>query len=244
MKESDIKHTYKDSSKVGVSGRKSSKVPISQQVEAQNALEMKEDRIKRMAASRQALAVEAKKIIVQYEEEDLWDKIEARNISAVVVEHVANSLERGIDAKRVRASLGIRVDSDKRWKKILAAIRSGIRINSTALLKKWIERNERIGDKLYDVIIERMACLGDKFDADESSAVSGMIKNLGELQLGIVKLGKDLGAFVDPSAGGGGVTIVVNSNIKMPSQKDVDAHQKTIEVNRELQTKPKITLPE
>lgn len=55
--------------------------------------------------------------------------------------------------------------------------------------------------------------------------LAALIDTFNKLSQGFVKLGKDLGAFVegDQGKGGQGVTIVVNTMVPLPKQKDIDA---------------------
>jgi hypothetical protein len=173
-------------------------------------------------------------LINKISEEGLWDSMKAKDVPEEVVKHVITELDLGKDPSQVRREMGIKSQTSKEWQKISAAIKMGYRVNSTTYFHRMFSRNENVQAKLYalvDKFLEQDIDALKELDDDDkpwlrtyAKEITPMIDALNRLQQGVVKVGKDLGVFTDPASenkGGGGVTIVVKSNIMLPTPEDV-----------------------
>jgi hypothetical protein len=200
---------------------------------------------------------QAHAIVKRYNNEALWDSIQARDIPPEVLEYVIEAIKNGFELSQVRRQLGIISTVDKAWKKILAGIRQGVRIDSTGMYLRWHWQNENLARKMQDLLeleLENMqkAARGELEKPDGTKvAYSGFTKELtmavdalNRLRQGTVKLGKELGVFEQPGqsggGGSGGVTIIVKSNVPMPSMEQIKEHQAAQQKkNKELLEKAK-----
>lgn len=178
-------------------------------------------------------------LVKRNDEEMLWDRLNARDVQPEIIEYVMQYMEKGFSFRQSMASLGIRHTTDPRWKKIMSAIKQGIRIDTTGMFVRWFTQNENIANKLQHQIEKVL----DHIITDENGNakpesiniammklnqnVSLAVDSLNRLRQGTVKLGKDLGIFLDPSAGGGGngPQIIVQNNIALPNRKTLKEHQ-------------------
>lgn len=191
-------------------------------------------------------------LIEENTERKLWDTLQSREIDSRIVEQVADMLASGDDPRHVRHELSIR--DDRAWRKILAAVRGGIRVNGTAMFARWLTQNETIAGKMQDLIERELDILsqpvaegdgGAKLYKGFSKELTMAVDAINRLRQGTVKLGKELGVFESSEAAksggqGGGVTIVVQSNIPFPTSEQIAANQKSLEDrNRELIEKSK-----
>lgn len=176
-------------------------------------------------------------LIKKMDETAIWDTIQSRDVPAELIDYVCDQLKKGKNFGQIRKKMGILRSNDKSWQKIMAALKRGTRIDGTAFLVQKSYELQAMSDKLKDQIMEAF----DKGtpvvtkNSDGSSQIeyvhgpskelSATIDAYNRLQQGYVKLGRDLGAFVDETGGkgGGGVTIVVQNQIPMPDQKVIDA---------------------
>lgn len=182
-------------------------------------------------------------IVKRYDDEAVWDSIQSRDLPAEMLDYVTERLRQGFSYDQIRRSIGIRRTTDKSWKKIMAALKQGFRIDGPAFLVQKAWEVQSMSDKLRDQIMKAFE------DGVEVATKEGVVNLKGpskelsmavdaynRLQQGFVKLGKDLGAFVEQEQkGNGGVTIVVQQNVPLPSMKDVKAHQDIeVEKNKRL----------
>ena len=177
-------------------------------------------------------------IVKRMDDGAVWDAIEAKDIPHELSEHVINQIEAGCEPAMVRRQLGIKRPNDKRWKKIVASIRQGIKVDVYSMYSRWVKQNEDLSNKMSKLLeetLEKAVGIGPEAIKDGDNQVfSGrvgkefaqMVDAMNKLRQGTVRTGKDLGLFDDSSGGGNaaGVTIVVKSNVPTPSQKDIDAH--------------------
>jgi hypothetical protein len=178
-------------------------------------------------------------MVKRHDDEALWDAIQARDIPTEISDYVVEQLKNGFDYHQIRRQIGIRSATDKSWKKIMAGIRQGFRVDGTAFLVHKATEMESISKKLKEQIIHAFEHGIEVLDKNgETKMIKGPSKELSmavdaynRLQQGFVKLGKDLGAFIDNDGGkggSGGVTIVVKTSVPMPSQTEIDAHQRSM----------------
>ncbi len=174
-------------------------------------------------------------IVNKMSEQGMWDSLKAKDVPEDIVHHVLSEIELGKDPRDIRKELGIKTQTSKEWQKISAAIKMGYRVSAPTFFHRLIGRNEKLSEKLYKILDEVLDTdveylknneteKGERFLKIFSKDVTPMIDAMNRLQQGTVKLGKDLGVFADPQAeqkGGGGVTIVVKSNIAMPSAEEL-----------------------
>lgn len=184
-------------------------------------------------------------IIQKCDEEQIWDNIKARDVDPEVLDYVRQQLIDGWDFTAIRRQLGIRRSTDKSWTKIMSALKQGYRVDGTAYLIHIGGKYKQLADKMYTQITEAIENGIEVMDKTgtirklkgPSQELAGYIDAYNRLNQGFIKNGKDLGAFVDNDGKGpaGGVTIIVQSNVPMPSQEQIEAHQKkTIEVKAEV----------
>lgn len=168
-------------------------------------------------------------------EEGLWDSLKAKDVPDDIIQHVLAELELGKSPQMVRREMGIGSQTSKEWQKISAAIKLGYRVNTPTFFHKIFTRTERIGDKIdgflndfLDQDRERLKELDkDGIPLLDSyvKCLTPMVDSYNRLLQGQVKIGRDLGVFTDPNTEGkgttGGVTIIVKSNIQLPSTQEM-----------------------
>lgn len=177
-----------------------------------------------------------KAIVRQFDEQAIWDNIKSKDIPPALLDFVREKIEEGFELAQIRRQLGIPRANDKAWTKILAALKSGFRIDGTGFLIKKAAEFTKVSNLLKDQIETAFKdgvpmLIKHQDGTSEIQNVHGPTKELSmaidawnRLQQGFVKLGKDMGAFVEgENRGGGGVTIVVQSNVQIPDQKVIDA---------------------
>lgn len=173
-------------------------------------------------------------------EEGAWDSMKARDVPQEIVQHVLSQIDIGKDPREIRKELGIHSQTSKEWQKIAAAIKIGYRVNAPTYFHRLIGRNEKIADKLYKVIdkvldtdvdylMDNETKEGERFLKIFAKDVTPMIDAMNRLQQGTVKIGKDLGVFADTggeSKGSGGVTMVIKTNVILPSPQELVKQKK------------------
>lgn len=191
------------------------------------------EHLNELMRTREAVA----EIVTRMDKENLWDVIQAKDVPPEIVAHVADQLEQGLRPDFIRRNMGIARSTDKSWKKIMAAMRGGLRIDGTAFLQQQAYRFEAISIKMHSQIMDAFKDGVAQLDADgnvvmlkgPSKELAQTIDAYSRLQQGFVKLGKDLGAFVEGAGeggkGGGGVTIVVKNHVPFPAETEIKAHQ-------------------
>jgi hypothetical protein len=193
--------------------------------------------------ARQALYDTREKVhalIRRYDQEAVWDNIQSKDVPAEILDFVSEQLSSGFDFAQVRRQIGIPRSNDKSWKKIMSALRGGFRIDGSALLIQKAYEHETISKKLKAAIDDAFSEGTPMMDSDGNVVkVKGLTKELaaaidtwGRHQQNLVKMGKDLGAFIDGPDGkqggsgpAGGVTIQIMSNVQLPSHSQVEVHQ-------------------
>lgn len=187
-----------------------------------------------------------------------WDKMRAEDVPAELVEYVRMEIALGKNPSDIRNDLGIRSALQPAWKKTMAALKLGRRIDGIALFEKWNSQNDKLADKLFrtldflqnaDIELIEIYLKTPKDAVDEndvnirakllagglrqfSKEFIGLMDNLSKGRERMVKIGKEMGIFMDAHAaafGGGqgqGVTIHVHSTVPTPDQETIDAHHK------------------
>lgn len=185
--------------------------------------ERREEIAKKREKTNEARAI-ATKFVEKLPDKQMWDSIKARNVPPEITNSVMEDLDSGLDAGYVRRKLGIKTSTDPRWKKILASVRQGTRIDSIGMFRRILTRNEIIASKIFENLVGKDG--EGKIILSKESAMN--IDAFNRLQASSVKIGKDLGVYADPNEarGGGGVTINVITHVPMPSEKEIEAHQK------------------
>lgn len=161
-------------------------------------------------------------LVKQLDEGGAWAELQSRDVPVVILDYVASRLSTD-DLLKIRKDLGILSGNDVRWKKIMQAMKSSTRTDSTAIFLKMMARNEEIASDLHEMTKDMLANARPL-----SKLVFSAAQTMASLQRDIVSMGRDLGVFQDQSqgqGGGGGVTIVVQSNIPHPSKETITIHQ-------------------
>lgn len=152
-----------------------------------------------------------------------WTGMLAKDVPSQLTNYVVEQARLGKSIDSIRESMGMTSGTDLRWKKIMAAVRQGRKIDATGVFVKWMERNERLGDQVEKMVNEMV---------NEQKPMSKMmlegLRMISSLQLDTIKMGKELGIFTDgleKGQAGQGVTIVVQTNVPMPSKEVIIEHQ-------------------
>lgn len=174
-------------------------------------------------------------IIKKHDDQALWDAIQAKDVPAEITEYVMERLEKHVDSKQIRKDLGIPRATDKAWRKIMASIRQGFRVDATTYGMQILNRNERLSAKIRELVDKAMNEGIESLDKNGNiKMLQGLQKEilmatdaLNRLDQGTVKVMKELGIIQDAGAekSAGGVTIVVNSNIPLATPEEVRAKQ-------------------
>lgn len=186
-------------------------------------------------AALQARREEVRALVRRYDQELVWDEIQARDVPAEMIDYVTEALERGDSYDMVRRQLGIPRRTDKAWKKIMAALKQGFRIDGQALLQQIAYEYRSMSQKIRDQIDDAFENGVEVLDKDgcrhrlmgPQPQLAGMIDTYNRLNQGFIKNAKDLGAYVEQEGKGkdSGVTIVIQSAVQLPTIKDVKAEQ-------------------
>lgn len=184
-------------------------------------------------------------LVRKFDEENVWDQIQAKDIPGEMIDYVTEQLEQGFHYDQIRRQLGIKRRTDKAWRKIMAALKQGFRIDGSAHLQQIAFEYRSISNKIQKQIHDAFRDGTPVMDKEgfvhhihgPTKELAGMIDTYNRLNQGFIANAKALGAYVDEAGKGGnsGVTIVVQSAVQLPSVKDVQAHQeKEREKNRIL----------
>lgn len=180
-----------------------------------------------------ALLPSARAWVEKLTAEGAWEKILSKDVPGEVTAFVLEASKEGRSIDQIRNALGIKTSTDARWRKIMTAIRSGKRVDAVAVFHKWMERNERVGDKLSLLLDEML-----ENEKPVNKFLLMALSTLSTLQRNTVSIGKDLGVFVDPqekSSGGQGTTIIVQTNVPSPDPKVIEIHnEKRIQQSKEM----------
>jgi hypothetical protein len=184
----------------------------------------------------------AQSLVKVNDQEQRWEGMLTKEVPQEIIQHVLEELAAGKTPYEVRMDLGISKPTAASWKKIMAAVRAGTRIDSVGYFRTWLRRNETLAQKLYEKLektIDEADGVGEEFETvyegkKKSIIATGkigkdfgmLVDALNRLQQGTVKMGRELGIFSDPNqaqgGGGGGVTIVVNTNVPTPTPEQVE----------------------
>lgn len=181
---------------------------------------------------------EVKAVIHHMDETQIWDSVQARDLDPKITDFVAEELKAGFSAPEIARRLGISVLS-RQWKKIQAYFRQGFRADAEAYLYQQTHKYYKSLDQARDVLEEAFEHGTPHVTADKEGNVTvthvkgatkelaGFIKAYGEAIALPVKLWKEYGAIGENAKQltPGGVTILVQNNIPMPSVEEIRAHQ-------------------
>lgn len=170
---------------------------------------------------------EAQKAVMALDLGAKWDDLQSKDIPPEILVYVSRALVvEGMAT--VRKNLGMESAADKRWKKIMTAIKNGIRVDGTGIFLTWLKRNETMAEKLNTRLEEQL-----EQKQPFSKMVCEAINTMANLQALTIKMGKDLGIFMDAkdqaAAQGSGqtpVTIQVFTHAALPSREEIEIHQK------------------
>lgn len=164
--------------------------------------------------------------VVELDAARKWDDLQSKDLPAELVTYVAERLSE-VPLDTIRKELGIASASDVRWRKIMMAIKGGIRIDATGIFLKWLRRNDQLGTKVGE-LVDRVL----DGQSVPNKTIIGALDTMANLQLTTIKMGKELGIFMDAtqqqanqSQGNGQVTIIVQSNVQTPSREAIEIHQ-------------------
>jgi len=171
---------------------------------------------------------EAVSAVMALDEKSLWDDLQSKDIPPAILVYVSRALVTDGMAS-VRKTLGMESASDKRWKKIMTAIKNGIRVDGTGIFLTWLARNEKMAQSLNERLQEML-----DFKQPFSKMTCEAINTMAKLQETTIKMGKDLGIFMDAKdqaatqgSGQAPVTIVVQTHAALPTREEIEIHQKT-----------------
>lgn len=196
----------------------------------------------------------ARSIVHEFTHTSAWDQMQAKDVPAEILNFVAQRQEEGIDLPEIRRELGIARSTDRSWRKINAAIMQGQRIDRPMLLQhiayKWAKMSKKVEKLIDDAILNGVQVP----TADGVVTVKGASKELAGIidtwlrgQATFVKIGKDLGAFVDTEGKGGGnagVTIVVQNNVRLASREKIEEHRAQEKERNDILIAQSMTLPD
>ena len=156
----------------------------------------------------------------------LWDEVLAKDLPGDLVTYVAERLSE-VPLDTIRRELGIRSSTDVRWRKLMTAIKGGIRIDGTGIFLKWLRRTEMLADKVGHLVDRQLA---GEVGLTKMTLMS--LDTMSNMQMNTIKMGKELGVFMDATQaamtqgqGNQQVTIVVQTNVPTPDLKTIVVHQ-------------------
>lgn len=204
---------------------------VKQDDEPKKSLGRVQESVQRVAKLREEVSL----LVKRYDDEQIWDNLQSRDLPAEMIDFVISELERGKDYTQIRMGLGILRSTDKSWKKIMGALKQGFRIDGPAHLMQIAFEYRNISGKMRAQIMDAFdkgvaIPTKDGFEIIKgpTKELAMMIDSYNRLNQGFIKNAKDLGAYVEQDGkgggGSGGVTIQVFSNVALPSLKDVEAH--------------------
>lgn len=194
--------------------------------------------------SRRADQLRARRMVLTLEADRLWDQMSAKDVPQEIVGYVSEMIRDKKTPEEIRSALGIASANDAAWKKIVSAFSAGHRINAPVLVSQMLERHLWMSKQLEDQIIEALengveVVVGNPKDGYERIKKKGPDVSLtatvtawSKLQESFIKMATQAGLMRDPLAaksGPQGTTIVVQSNIRMPTADEIRAHQEQVQ---------------
>ena len=162
-----------------------------------------------------------RKLVTRFEDDKLWDGIRAHDVPAEIVDFVIAEAKKGTSFVDIRKKLGITHHLSASWRKISAAIRGGTRVEGSVLYHRFSARAEKAVLRL-----DKTADYYAKKPKEFGKELAMITDAINRTQAGMIRMGKELGIFVDHSEKNReGVTVIVNTNVPMPSPKDILVHQ-------------------
>lgn len=181
---------------------------------------------------------EVHSILTRYKDEALWDTIKARDVDPAILEHIQFELEHGKDLSQIRRELKLGSASSKAWQKVMAGIKAGWRVDSSGLFVRMLGRQEKLAGKLFKLIDKGLEVDLEDLQGEDvkgikvldtyAKSITPMIDALNRLHQGTVKIGKDLGVFVDAGDGktsGSGTQIIIQNNVPIPTPQTIVANK-------------------
>jgi hypothetical protein len=166
---------------------------------------------------------EARAAIEKLDLSDKWSELATKDLPVSITSYVSSALK-SMPYDEVKERLGMRATTDLRWRKIMMAIRSGFKVDSAAIFAGYFERSNRFLSSL-DRHLEEVASGNRPYTKQTYEGIRLAM----EIPQSVVRLGKDLGVFTDGSdqrqGGNQGVTIIVNTNVPIPSKEIIIQHQ-------------------
>lgn len=175
-------------------------------------------------------------IVKRHDDERLWDNMQSKDVPQEIVDYVMTKFQEGYNAAQVRRFLSIRRGLDPSWRKIMAAVRGGARADVVGLFNRYLARNEKLASRLTMIIDKATDIEVDPDDPKSLKEYQKLLVTVGKevsqgadainrLQQATIKMGKDIGLFGEQDSGGkGGVTIVVQNHVPLPTPAEVKAH--------------------
>lgn len=197
----------------------------------------------------------ARQVITRLDETQTWDQIKSRDVDPAVMDYVKKELTHGVPPHTVAKALGFKHGvNDRRWSKIQAGIRLGFRVDAEAYLylqsKRFFTTIEKARQVLEDAfengvpVIVTSVVRGSTITEvirvkGATKELASFIKTYSEAIKMPVDLWKAYGAIGDKKEGNQGVTIVVQNNIPMPTEKEIlDNQARTIARSKAIDVKP------
>ena len=201
----------------------------------------RDERARKAAEGREAYskrADEVRDVICRMREDQLWDSVKAADLDPKIIDYVMDRLKEGMAPHQLAKSLGLSGLNSKEWKKIQAYFRQGFRADAEAYLWQQTHKYYKVIDKakavLEDAFLEGTPHVvvpkdGEAYTIRVKGAtkeLAGFIDAYSRAIEQPVRLWKAFGAIGEKKdLGPGGVTILVQNNIPMPSIEDIKKHQ-------------------
>lgn len=206
---------------------------------------------------------QVREIMVRLEKDVAWDRMQARDVPPELIDFVAPRLARGVPPATIARDLGLREKggvNSREWRKIQAFFRQGFRASAEAYLYqqtndyyKILNRTKEVledafenGTPVIEHFIEEDRQTGLKTTKvnvvtvkGATKELQGMIETYSRAVMLMPKLWKEYAAIGEApgkasAPGGGGLTIVVKTNVPTPTQAEVDAYRnKMLEMKKE-----------
>ena len=179
-----------------------------------------------------------------------WANVKASQIPQSILDYVEKASSEGQEPRQIQKALGLTGHNDRRWQLILRALTRGFKVNGSLFVTRWVEKQAEVADIIHRQMMKKQEA-GIPLNRDDAMLISAMSNMLEK----IPSAAKAWGLLPDPKenkGGGAPVTIVVKTNVPLPSQATVEAYKgkKLAEAINLLQgdlgadSKPKAKLPQ
>lgn len=195
---------------------------------------------------------EVREVVERYTADEAWDNLQARDLDPKLTTVVEEMLQKGFSPGEICNQLRMKGGTQgKAWKKLQAYFRQGFRADAEVYLMRATHKYYKVMDKALEVLEdafengtpvlteikgEKGATLGHDVIRVKGATreLASFLKAYSDSVRLPVQLWRDFGAIGEKKdVGPGGVTIVVQNNIPMPTSEEIEAHQKTLIIRGE-----------